>query len=329
MSTAFDHMDLGSLLKKRASTDPGRRFVMHHDPRQSEMGESITYAACVTAVSSVQAALRDAGVQPGDRVLLYMESSVEHVVAFLAVVGMGAVAVPTNLYLAPDKLAEFVEGSCCSVVMTSEQYFPVIDPIVESQRVPVPVFVGANVVGARHARRALEPLTGNDSSLPGRRLALVLYTADTTGRTRGGSLSHATCLSAGRKIHEATGLISAESVYCAVPLFRVNAICMQLIPALLAGAQQVVVALVRVLDGPEARELADRPRPAAVHRRVDAPGEREHPGESDPVEVGLVVVGPDERGHLLARQRRELCVALRGRLVAAAPLPRLRADLLR
>ena len=38
--------------------------------------------------------------------------------------------------------------------------------------------------------------------------------------------------------------------------------------------EQVAEALVGLLDGPEAGELAHRPEPAAVHRRVDAAGER-------------------------------------------------------
>ena len=45
--------------------------------------------------------------------------------------------------------------------------------------------------------------------------------------------------------------------------------------ARLAELEQVAEALVRLLRRAEARVLADRPRPAAVHRRVRAAGERE------------------------------------------------------
>ena len=47
----------------------------------------------------------------------------------------------------------------------------------------------------------------------------------------------------------------------------------------LAGLEQVAEARVGLLDGAEARELAHRPEPAAVHRRVDAARERDSPGK--------------------------------------------------
>ena len=47
----------------------------------------------------------------------------------------------------------------------------------------------------------------------------------------------------------------------------------------LAELEEVAKALVRLLRGTEARVLADRPRPAAVHRRVRAARERELAGQ--------------------------------------------------
>src|SRR5205823_1737288 len=58
---------------------------------------------------------------------------------------------------------------------------------------------------------------------------------------------------------------------------------------------EAVIALVRFASAAEARVLTDRPRPAAVHRRVDAAGEGERPGGTQPlrrvpvVETGGVV----------------------------------------
>ena len=86
--------------------------------------------------------------------------------------------------------------------------------------------------------------------------------------------------------------------------------------------EQVAEALVRLLRRPEAGELAHRPEPAAVHRRVDAARERIRAG---PAEVALVVeldvLGRVERLVLDAGDRREeLALTLRRRLVALAPL---------
>ena len=96
----------------------------------------------------------------------------------------------------------------------------------------------------------------------------------------------------------------------------------------LAVRGQVAEALVRLLRRAEARELAHRPQPAAVHRRVDAARERELAG---PAEVALVVdvdvVGRVERLVLDAGDRgEELALPLRRRLVPTrATRPRRRS----
>ena len=89
----------------------------------------------------------------------------------------------------------------------------------------------------------------------------------------------------------------------------------------LAVVEQVVEALVGLLDGAEAGELAHRPQPPPVHRGVGAAGEGIGAGLADPLlgvalEVGLGV----ERLDLLAGDRRELGLAFGARLVALPPL---------
>ena len=86
--------------------------------------------------------------------------------------------------------------------------------------------------------------------------------------------------------------------------------------------EQVAEARVRLLRRAEAGELAHRPEPAAVHRRIDAARERIGAG---PAEVALVVeldvLGRVERLVLDAGDgREELAFTFRRRLVALAPL---------
>ncbi len=72
--------------------------------------------------------------------------------------------------------------------------------------------------------------------------------------------------------------------------------------------EEVVVALVRLLGGPEARELAHRPEPGPVHGRVGPPGERVLAGQAQGLAVGLgvgPVQGRVEGLHLPARDRGE------------------------
>ena len=85
----------------------------------------------------------------------------------------------------------------------------------------------------------------------------------------------------------------------------------------LAVVEQVAEALVRLLRGAEAGELAHRPEPPAIHRRVDAARERDTRRGSRSPRRAQVVLGV-ERLHRLAGQGREQRVALRRALEALA-----------
>ena len=74
----------------------------------------------------------------------------------------------------------------------------------------------------------------------------------------------------------------------------------------LAVVEQVVEALVGLLGGAEAGELPHRPQAAAVHRRVDAAGERKLARVADLLVVRADVLRPVERLDRLAGERRAL-----------------------
>ena len=74
----------------------------------------------------------------------------------------------------------------------------------------------------------------------------------------------------------------------------------------LTVVEQVAEALVRLLGGAEAGELAHRPQAAAVHGRVDAAGERELAGVADVLVVAGNVIWPVQRLDRFPRERRAL-----------------------
>src|SRR3954454_18261909 len=87
----------------------------------------------------------------------------------------------------------------------------------------------------------------------------------------------------------------------------------------LAVVEQVAEALVGLLGGAEAGELAHRPQPAPVHAGVYAARERIAAGQTDLVAVGEVGLGI-ERLDRHARERGEGRVALGSKRVGLAPL---------
>ncbi len=121
------------------------------------------------------------GVDRGDRVAIYSENRRGFVLAYLALLRVGAIAVPTNvLYRAAD-LRNILSDARPRVVVGSEQTRP---------RVPAGVpFVDAADIEA-WAKDASLPSTFDDVPVAPDDVAIIIYTSGTTGRAKGALITH-------------------------------------------------------------------------------------------------------------------------------------------
>jgi long-chain acyl-CoA synthetase len=99
-------------------------------PAVDFLGRTTTYATLADAVSRAAEGLRRLGVGAGDRVVLMMPNCPQHVIAFEAVVRLGAVVVEHNpLYTAEELRGPFLDhGARVAVV------WDVVVPVVEALR---------------------------------------------------------------------------------------------------------------------------------------------------------------------------------------------------
>ena len=156
------------------------------------------------------------GVAKGDRVLLYLQNSPQFVVAFYAVLRLGAVVVPVNPMLVTNELSHYVEDSGAKAAVVGQELYDRIFPLIgESnlQRVVVATYSDyleeptglavPDVVeapradieddGAVHWREALDGgySAGEVEVGPGD-VALLPYTSGTTGQPKGCVHTHRT-----------------------------------------------------------------------------------------------------------------------------------------
>jgi acyl-CoA synthetase (AMP-forming)/AMP-acid ligase II len=82
-----------------------------------------TYAEIAALVDCAGSALRRAGVERGDRVLIVLPDSPEFVAAYFGAIKIGAVAVPTSTALRPADYAHLTEESQAKMVV-SEPIWP-------------------------------------------------------------------------------------------------------------------------------------------------------------------------------------------------------------
>src|SRR5208337_3916031 len=95
-----DPMDflIHHMLRNSAARYPEKEAVVH-GPRR------LTYREIADRCASLACGLRSAGVQRGDRIGIYLDPSVEQVLAIFSISQAGGVYVPINTVLVPDQVA--------------------------------------------------------------------------------------------------------------------------------------------------------------------------------------------------------------------------------
>jgi long-chain acyl-CoA synthetase len=82
-------------------------------------GRRLTYAALDALADGLAGRLRAAGVARGDRVAIFLENSVELVVALFAALKAGGVFVVVNPTTKPDKVA-YIVGNCRAAAVVTD-----------------------------------------------------------------------------------------------------------------------------------------------------------------------------------------------------------------
>ena len=123
-----------------------------------------TFAEVADRVDRLATALEGLGIGDGDRVGTFMWNTQEHLEAYFAVPGMGAVLHTLNIRLFPDQLAWIVNHAADRIVIVDDNLVPVLARVAaELATVERFIVVGDGDAAAAHrrgARRRGPPLRG-------------------------------------------------------------------------------------------------------------------------------------------------------------------------
>jgi acyl-CoA ligase (AMP-forming) (exosortase A-associated) len=175
-------------------------------------GRRVTYRELDEACNRLARGLQAAGVRRGDRVAIFLENSVEAVLALFAALKAGAVFMVVNPTTKADKLAFILNNSRAAALVTDVRRVPLVRGIAaETPHAAAIVVAGA---GGTHPAEtgpkrwlSLELLTApdRDGSKPPNRcididLAALIYTSGSTGTPKGVMLTHLNIVSAATSI---------------------------------------------------------------------------------------------------------------------------------
>jgi len=214
--------------------------VARADPRRPLLavgGETCTYGDMAVAVDGVAATLDDAGIGVGQRVALMSDNSVDAVAAWLGVNAIGAVDVPLNVEWRGSLLEYVLNDASPRRIYCSR---PHLDRVTEAlshsamnREVTVQILGNEETSSlaqehssrqawdARMAHRVAESGVRVDPR-PGQ-LATIMYTSGTTGSSKGVMLPHGSYAWFGHLCGEYLHMSEDERVYCAQPLYHIDA----------------------------------------------------------------------------------------------------------
>jgi malonyl-CoA/methylmalonyl-CoA synthetase len=193
--------------------------------------DELSYTELWRQTGRVANRLAAAGVQRGDRVAIYSENRRGFVLAYLALLRIGAIAVPTNvLYRAAD-LGHILGDARPRLVVGSAQTRPHVPP-------EVPFIDTAEVEAwALDAALASEH---DDAAVTSDDVAIIIYTSGTTGRAKGAMITQGNLAAIAAQVGQAWRWTADDSLLIALPLFHVHGLCAGLNGTLAAGAHAIL-----------------------------------------------------------------------------------------
>ncbi|WP_375425910.1 class I adenylate-forming enzyme family protein [uncultured Friedmanniella sp.] len=219
-------VNLADLLAVAAGRYPAEVALVTPGASRSEL----TWAELDAAVGALAAGLGATGLIAGARLGLLGPNSTAFVVAYLAALRGGVVVVPLNPQSTPSELEVLLTDSGARVLMAAPDLTPVGLPGVRT--LPL-TDAGLAALGVADA-----PVS---SPRDAESLAVLLYTAGTSGRPKAAMLSHRALLAHVEHLH-ALGLLGPESTVLAnLPLFHVFGLNAVLGSWLRSGGRLVVV----------------------------------------------------------------------------------------
>jgi acyl-CoA ligase (AMP-forming) (exosortase A-associated) len=210
-----------------------------------------TYRTLAGQVTAMAALLLARGLQPGERVAVYMEKRIENVAAMFGASAAGCVFVPVNPLLKPEQVAYILADCSVRLLVTTPERLAQLSPVLAACPALQAVLVTEGALASTPAGtpgpqvlawNALH--TAPAGHLPHRRIdtdmAAILYTSGSTGAPKGVVLSHRNMVAGAASVADYLGMTASDRLLAVLPLSFDYGLS-QLTTAFLRGASVVLM----------------------------------------------------------------------------------------
>ncbi len=232
---------ISHLLEASAEARPDALAVVDRERK-------LTYSELDAGANRLANALIDLGVSRGERVAIYLDKSIDSVLAIYGVLKAGAAYVPLDPQAPAARLGYIAKDAGARVLLTGAEKRAAWEPIgAAAPELRTLVVLNSGDVEAPGSMQSLsaDDVGTFDDARPRRRtvdcdLAYILYTSGSTGTPKGVMLTHRNCLAFVEWAAEEFGLTAEDRLSSHAPL-HFDLSTFDLFAAALAGAPVVLV----------------------------------------------------------------------------------------
>ncbi len=223
-------------------------------------GREITYSELLDNIERFATYLASAGIKKGDRVAIYAQNSPQFIISFFGIMRANAIAVPLNPMLVERELEYVLADSGSKIVFTSSELASRILPVAkklsisvicgnlsdyipEQPDLPVPDFakLKLDVEGAVSWKEVMAARAPPEVDVESDDLALIPYTAGTTGMPKGCMHTHFTATANTLSSAHWFNLTPAAVSLATLPFFHVTGMVHSMLAPIYVGATIVLI----------------------------------------------------------------------------------------
>ena len=203
---------------------------------KTDVGVTYSYADAHRQSSQIACGLTRLGLNPGDRVTVQVEKSVQALWLYLACLRAGLVFQPLNPAYQAGELHYFLTDAAPKLVVCANHNEPLFDKFAKELGIPNVLTLDADGSGTLMKLAECCPPEFNTVHRDPDDLAALLYSSGTTGQPKGIMLTHRNLFENTKTLVDAWSFAEQDRLLHALPIFHVHGLFVAIGCAMMSGA---------------------------------------------------------------------------------------------